>query len=180
MTKKRPRIIGGQAKDGHIYTAKFTPDSWYEDMVREAFDKAYPSAKPIGWSCCTNKKIPKKHRWIKRKGVRDYQLPSVEMIFMFYFEGGKIGDLDNYIKAIKDALSKYAYVDDRQVKHYMPYLVTPHDMEGCGIDYDAEPTRVDIIVRNYSLAKDKYFLKLRRFFKKHAKVIDLTDEYYEE
>lgn len=40
---------------------------------------------------------------------------------MFYVKPkrGPVGDLDNYLKAVKDALTKIIYVNDRQVCYYV-------------------------------------------------------------
>lgn len=182
MTKKRVRFGFGirkndtkRGKKGSIYQAKYTPDNWYEDYIREAFRALYPGAKPIGWSLCEDNPDMDAYDWVLKKGVRDKDLPSVELDIVFYFESGKVGDLDNYIKAIKDALNQYAWIDDRQVHHYKPYLVVENDFVSEG--YDPEPTRVDIYIRNFNLWENKVFLLLRKFMKKHARIYDNYDYY---
>ena len=57
-----------------------------------------------------------------RKQISPFSCP-VEMELRFYFQGDPMtwptapadGDLDNLIKAVKDAINKVVYVDDRLV-----------------------------------------------------------------
>lgn len=177
LTKKRARTGVGVTKAGKPFRWATTPDSWYEDYIRAAFRKAYPGAKPIGWSLCEDNPNMDEYDWVLKKGVRDVDLPPVELDIIFYFEGGKVGDLDNYIKAVKDALNQYAWIDDRQVHHYKPFLVVGKDFIDIGLD--PEPTRVDVYIRPYNPWKNKVLTALRKLFASKAIVVDMYDKYFD-
>lgn len=162
VTKKRARVF----RNG----GRITPDLWYEEMVQDAFVEAYPEALPIGHSFCHPNPDPDEYEWELRKGVKDKQLPKIRMFCIFYFDSGKIGDADNYLKSVKDALKGFAWIDDRQVKFSPPWII---------LDPDEVP-RVDIIITShYDERKDNILKATKNFIKKHAIEVDLTEEYYE-
>lgn len=160
-TKKRPRIF----RNG----GRITPSIWYEEMVQEAFVEAYPDSKPIGWSLCYDNENPDEYQWEFIKGTKDKNIPKVKLRCIVYVSSGKIGDLDNYIKSISDALNDYAFVDDRQIKSVQSYLILDPD----------EEDRVEILVTVYDQRKDKFLKALRSYFRKKSKIIDFREDYYE-
>ena len=42
-------------------------------------------------------------------------LISLQITILFFYSGDPIGDLDNFVKPIQDALNGLVYVDDRQI-----------------------------------------------------------------
>ena len=56
-----------------------------------------------------------------RRGGLPLAEGKVGMGAMFFVKParGQMGDLDNYLKAVKDSLTKIIYVNDRQVCYYM-------------------------------------------------------------
>jgi len=160
VTKKRARIF----KNG----GRITPDKWYETMLGDAFVEAYPEADPIGHSFCIPNPDPDEWEWELRKGVKDKMLPKVRIFMIFYFDSGKLGDADNYMKAVKDGLKGYAWIDDRQVKFAPPWVILDPD----------EESRVDILITgNYDEKNDKLFQFVRGVMKNRGKVVDLREEY---
>lgn len=168
VTKKRARIF----RNG----GRVTPDMWYENMLGDAFVEAYPDADPIGHSFCHPNIDPDEWEW-ELKGSRegekkvrgiDRLLPKVRIFMIFYFDSGKLGDADNYMKAVKDGLKGYAWIDDRQVKFAPPWVILDPD----------EESRVDILITgNYDERNDKLFQFIRSIMKTKAKVVDLREEY---
>lgn len=162
VTKKRARVF----KNG----GRITPDLWYEEMIQDAFVEAYPEANPIGHSFCEPNPDPDEYEWVVRDGVKDKNLPKVRMFAIFYFSGGKLGDADNYLKSIKDALNGYAWVDDKQVKFSPPWVILDPD----------EVDRVDILINShYDEKKDKFLQKVQGIISKRKIEVDLTEDYYE-
>lgn len=178
VTKKRMRQDVGISKTGKKFYMKYTPDIWYEYLIGDAFREAFPGAKPIGWSMCEENPDMDEYDWKLLPGVKDNDLPQVELDIIFYILKGKIGDLDNYIKSVKDALNQYAWIDDRQVHHYKPYLVTRDDLIKAGIDPNSEEERVDVLIRPFSLLKNKTFVKLREVFERDD-IYSSTEEMYD-
>lgn len=162
LTKKRPRVYGGTV---------FTEDSWYEKMIRDAFHQLYPDMLPIGYeyydiSERKYKGKPKKYYRMK-KGYTELDLPTIRLYIMVYINDGKIGDDDNYVKAIMDALNKTLYMDDRMVKVPTPYIIVdPYEEE-----------RVEVLAVKYEQDKDKHLQKIRQFISAHKEEIDIYDDY---
>ena len=162
LTKKRPRIFNNTA---------VTPDSWYEKMIRDAFHRLYPNMLPIGHEYYNvsermyKGKLKKYYRM--KKGYTDADLPTIRLFIMIYINGGKLGDDDNYAKAILDALNKTLYMDDRMVKVPTPYII---------ID-KYEPERVDVLAVMYNQQTDKKLKLIQKFMDNHAKEIDIYDDY---
>ena len=162
LTKKRPRIFNNTA---------FTDDSWYEKMIKDAFHQIYPDMLPIGHeyydiSERNYKGKPKKYYRMK-KGYTELDLPTIRLYIVIYINGGKLGDDDNYVKAICDALNRTLYMDDRMVKVPTPYVIVD--------EYEVE--RVDILAVKYEQHKDKHLKKIQNFMELHKKEIDIYDDY---
>lgn len=162
LTKKRARIFNNTA---------VTPDSWYEKMIKDAFHQLYPDMLPIGHeyydiSERNYKGKPKKYYRMK-KGYTELDLPTMRLYIVIYINDGKIGDDDNYVKAILDALNRTLYMDDRMVKVPTPYIIVdPYEDE-----------RVDIFAVMYNQNEDKHLQKIRSFISNHKKEIDIYDDY---
>lgn len=174
VTKKRARIFG---------KARFTPDIWYEEMVAEAFSNVYPDSEPYGSEFAYY--TPKGKVKLK-KGYSDSDLPKLEVWLMFYCRGGKVGDCDNYIKSILDALNELAWVDDRQIKHIKPYVFDLDEEENKYLlkhdekELSERPRieRVDILVKSFN-SDSNQIKAMRNIFDKYRNVVDLTVEYYD-
>ena len=148
LTKKRPRIFNNTA---------FTESSWYEKMIKDAFHQLYPDMLPVGHeyyeiSERKYKGKPKKYYRMKKQ-YTELDLPTMRLYIMIYINDGKIGDDDNYVKAILDALNRTLYMDDRMVKVPTPYIVVdPYEVE-----------RVDILAIMYNQREDKHLKKVQNF-----------------
>lgn len=187
VTKKRARTGVGTAKDGHQFRWAVTPDQSYEEMIALAFQTKYSKALPIGYEFCDRRYYKKTdtYKYYVKKQYSDMDLPKLELIIIFYIQGGKVGDLDNYIKAIKDALNGLAFVDDRQFKHYVPYLISLDDPvyedflahDEVALNNCDTLERVDFIIREFKPIP-KQLVKLREFFEKDSVAIDYTTRYY--
>lgn len=162
VTKKRPRIFNNRV---------FTENSWYEDMIKDSFYRLYPDFKPIGFeyydvSVRQYKGVDKSYYKLK-KGYTELDLPTIRLFIFVYINDGKIGDDDNYVKIVSDALNKTLYMDDRMVKVPTPYIVVDKD----------EQERVDVLAIKYKQNKDKTFKKLKDFIMSNKLSIDIYDEY---
>lgn len=162
LTKKRPRIFNNTV---------FTDNSWYETMIKDAFHELYPDMLPIGHeyydiSERNYKGKPKKYYRMK-KGYTELDLPTIRLYIVIYINGGKLGDDDNYVKAIMDSLNKTLYMDDRMVKVPTPYVIVD--------EYEQE--RVEVLAVKYEQQKDKHLDKVRSFIENHKKEIDIYDNY---
>jgi Holliday junction resolvase RusA-like endonuclease len=95
--RPQPKERSRTAKRGHHYTPQRTVN--FELLVAMEFRRQYPGHKPmagpLGLCVVAKYKRPK----TAKKG--------------FWHTGP--GDLDNIVKAIKDALNRVAWLDDRQV-----------------------------------------------------------------
>lgn len=162
LTKKRPRIFNNCA---------FTEDSWYEAMVKDAFCRMYPNMLPIGneyYTISERKYKGKMKKYYRmKKGYTDSDLPTVRLYIFVYINSGKIGDDDNYVKAILDALNKTLYMDDRMVKTPTPYIIQDK--------YEQE--RVEVLAIKYNQKEDNQLNRLKNFMSNHKKEIDIYDEY---
>jgi len=65
----------------------------------------------VAWSV----KAMRDDSWPLPKGHR----VGMGLLFRAVPNHGQVGDLDNYIKGVKDALSKIVYHNDRQVRYYI-------------------------------------------------------------
>lgn len=164
LSKKRVRFAGR--------FSRFTDNEWYERMVADAFHRAFPSMKPIGHEFYNVSERRKKNGDVVpvyrlKKEYSRQDVPTVRPYMFFYFNNGQIGDSDNYVKIVQDALNKVAYVDDFQVCVPTPYIIVNPD----------EVERVDILITMYDQSADKHLLRLQEFMADRAKVIDIYDEY---
>jgi hypothetical protein len=185
-TKKRARTGTGISKNGKRFRWSYTDDSWYEEMIQRAFIDKYPDAEPIGSECAIFDDL--KNEWkLDTKHYSDMDLPKLEMDCIFYCHGGKVGDEDNYLKIVKDALNGFAYVDDRQVKTSMPFVVSLDDPDYKGwLEHDEDcfnncrvQERLDVLIRPFNPQCDK-LLALRRFFERNNKsAYDYLARYYD-
>ncbi len=101
QSKERPRA----AKGGHFYTPPKTVK--FERMVRDAakFVDAKPYTCPVSVDVVITEPVPKSFpKWKREAAELGLLCPPV-------------GDLDNKIKAITDALNGLAYIDDKQISH---------------------------------------------------------------
>lgn len=100
ISKGRPRA----GRSGHFYTPKRTRD--YERAVREmaeVFVTSDPVDFPVHMSVTIVHAVPKSWSvWKRWAALNNYIFPSV-------------GDLDNKVKAISDALNGIVYIDDAQI-----------------------------------------------------------------
>lgn len=166
LSKKRVRFAGR--------FSRFTDNEWYEHMIADAFKRAFPQSKPVGCEFydVTQRKSKKKNGgytnvYTLKKGYTRSDVPSVRPYFFFYFNSGTIGDADNYVKIVQDALNKIAYVDDFQVKVPTPYvIVDPYEVE-----------RVDVLIVPYNQHNDNHLRKLIHFVSNHIRTIDIYNEY---
>lgn len=174
QTKQRARSGMGYSKKGKRYHWAYTESAWAEEMIRRAFIDKYPDSKPIGSEYAyfdDSKKMWK----IDSKNYTDMSLPKVEIDVIFYCLGGKIGDEDNYLKLVKDALNGLAYVDDRQVKHTMPFVVSLDDPDYKGwLEHDEQvfnncstQERIDILIRKMN-PQPRRLLALRNWFENNV------------
>lgn len=185
QTKQRARSGIGYSKKGKRYHWAYTESAWAEEMIRRAFVDKYPDSKPIGSECAyfdDSKKMWK----IDSKNYSDMSLPKVEIDAIFYCLGGKIGDEDNYLKLVKDALNGLAYVDDRQVKHTMPFVVSLDDPDYKGwLEHDEQvfnncstQERTDILIREM-IPQPRRLLALRNWFENNVHhSYDYLERYY--
>lgn len=94
--KGRPRPKGRPrfGRGGHVYTPKETLE--YEKKIREA-----------------------------AHGIVDEKLEGQNLTFIVkvYFKNRVHGDCDNYVKIAQDALNKFAFKDDKQIKHIEGHLL---------------------------------------------------------
>lgn len=105
VAKGRPRFT----RTGHAYTPKTTRE--YEEEIKFAFLSAnegetimYPKDVPLTVRATFAKSIPKSYSKKKREACLSGEiLPT-----------GK-SDLDNYLKAVLDALNGVAFADDSQI-----------------------------------------------------------------
>lgn len=163
LSKKRVRFVSRYAR--------FTSNEWYEKMVADAFHRAFPASVPYG-SEYYNVSVRKTKYGVSKvyhlkKGYSRSDVPLLRPYMFFYFNNGTIGDVDNYVKIVQDALNKVAYVDDFQIRVPTPYIV---------IDPD-EIERVDVLLVPYNPDKDKHFATLKDFVTENSKYIDIYDEY---
>ena len=174
QTKQRARSGIGYSKKGQRYHWAYTESAWAEEMIRKAFIDKYADSKPIGSECAyfdDSKKVWK----IDSKNYSDMSLPKVEIDVIFYCLGGKIGDEDNYLKLVKDALNGLAYVDDRQVKHTMPFVVSLDDPDYKGwLEHDEQvfnncstQERIDVLIREM-IPQPRRLLALRNWFENNV------------
>lgn len=96
VPKARPR----SGKNG-TYTPKRTVD--YENAIRKAFCEKYPTHEPLDGPVTL---------------VMDFEPDriSVDIYPSLAVKSKLRGDLDNYVKAVGDALNGLAYNDDKQVQ----------------------------------------------------------------
>lgn len=105
VAKARPRFT----RTGHAYTPKKTND--YEESIRFAFMSQtcermpiYPKGVPLKVQALFAKSVPKSYTKKKREACLNGDLLPT----------GK-ADLDNYLKAVLDALNGLAFEDDSQI-----------------------------------------------------------------
>lgn len=105
VAKARPRFT----RTGHTYTPKKTND--YEESIRFAFMSQtcermpiYPKGVPLKVQALFAKSVPKSYTKKKREACLNGDLLPT----------GK-ADLDNYLKAVLDALNGLAFEDDSQI-----------------------------------------------------------------
>lgn len=100
VPKGRPRV-----GKNSVYTPKRTRD--FEKKVRDAAKtvKRGPFTCPVKVFVTISEPIPKSYTGMKRAAAK------AELI------NPPVGDLDNKVKAITDALNGIAYMDDRQIVH---------------------------------------------------------------
>lgn len=121
VAKGRPRFT----KNGHAYTPKRTAD--YEKLIRDCWLLAHGKNISTGYiemSCDFYVPIPKSWSKAKKQKAIECELRP-----------DKKPDIDNFSKAVKDALNEVAYWDDAQI-------VTEHNNKW----YSTEP-RVEIRVK---------------------------------
>ena len=99
VSKQRPRT----GRSGHMYTPKETRA--FEKMVAEkaATLLRTPYTCPVAVFITVYDPIPSSYKGVKR------QAAEVNLI------SPPVGDLDNKVKAVTDALNGIAYVDDKQI-----------------------------------------------------------------
>lgn len=150
----------------------YTENEWYEAMIADAFHQAFPGVKPYGAELYDVTTRTKRNGevvevYTLKRGYTRADVPMIRPYMFFYFNSGTIGDSDNYVKIVQDALNKVAYVDDFQVRVPTPYVVVDPDVV----------ERVDILLVPYDPDTDKHFLKVKDFVSIHAEVMDLYDDY---
>lgn len=163
LSKKRVRVVS-------MY-ARYTDNEWYEKMISDAFKQAFPECKPYGYEFYDVVQRETKHGistvyHLKKKYSRQ-DVPTLRPYMFFYFNNGTIGDVDNYVKIVQDALNKVAYVDDFQIRVPTPHIIVDPD----------EIERVDILLVPYNQKADKHFAKLKDFVMDNMKYIDIYDDY---
>lgn len=185
QTKQRARSGMGKTKTGKSYHWAYTESSWAEDMIRRAFLDKYPDSKPYGHECAYFDDTKQKWKF-DSKNYSVMSLTKVEIDVIFYCLGGQVGDEDNYLKLVKDALNGLAYIDDKQVKHTMPFVVSLDDPDYNGwLEHDEKvfnncstQERTDILIRKME-PQPRRLLALRNWFEKNVQhSYDYLKRYY--